>query len=296
MTTANLTSDELPSSPEFALSVGRDWFERMLHLGARRERLILRAALALAVLLHVAFGGAAASSPYEIRAFAEAVRATTAARLLAMVEIETEPEPEAPPPEPEPEPEPERPEPAPLPSPSEPVAATEQPAVAPAAAEAGAVLTAPADEPLDLTDQGFVSGSGTRFAGGVTATNGTSTTAVRNPGAVAGGVPGGTGTAPSGPPAVSKARSAGLGTGADWRNCPFPPEAEGEDSAVVRLVVIVGSDGRPKSVTVVDDPGYGFGRAAKRCAMEKMYEPPLDAAGSPISGPTAPFRVRFTRN
>lgn len=279
-----------------AESAGPDIFERMRRLGSRTPGRVIAGGAFLALLLHAAAGAGVALAPYEIGEFADEIRAVTAARLQALVEIETEEEPPPPPPEPEAGAEP----PAPEPEAAPPVVSEKAPAepaapAAPAAAEAGAVLTAPADEPLDLTDQGFVSGTGTRFAGGVTAANGTSTTAVKNPGAVSGGVPGGTGTAPSGPPVASKARPAGLSASADWRNCPFPSEAEGENSAVVRLVVVVGSDGRPKSVTVVDDPGFGFGRSAKRCAMEKMYEPPLDAAGNPIAGATPPFKVRFTR-
>src|SRR5690606_27746009 len=94
---------------------------------------------------------------------------------------------------------------------------------APAAAQAAAVLTAPEDAPLDLTDQGIVSGPNDRTPGGSTARDGTATTVVRKQTAIATGVPGGRGTGPAAPPAptVDKSQPAGLILGDDWSNCPF---------------------------------------------------------------------------
>src|SRR5690606_27963066 len=146
------------------------------------------------------------------------------------------------------------------------------------AAEAGKVLTSEPDpnEPLDLTDQGFLSGSGTRFAGGVTAPDGTSDKAVRNRNARANGVPAGTGTAPAAPIAREPARDlsapAKPSVSGGW-NCPFPPESNVEqvNFARVTMVVVVDTNGRAKSATVLSDPGYGFGRAARTCAMSKQY-------------------------
>jgi protein TonB len=82
-----------------------------------------------------------------------------------------------------------------------------------------------------------------------------------------------------------------------WDDCGFPPEADVEqiDFKRVTLLVTVGTDGRARSVTVVNDPGYGFGRLARQCAMRKRYVPGLDSAGRPVTMTTAPFIVRFTR-
>ncbi len=143
-----------------------------------------------------------------------------------------------------------------------------------AAAEAGKVLTQEPDpeEPLDLTSNTFVSGPGDRFAGGTTASNGTSKTAVKDPRATGTGKGTGSGT---------KAGATGGGTGGgagdqtrasspvsrNW-NCGFPPEADFDqvDYATVMISVTVGPDGRAKSVNVLSDPGHGFGRLAKSCA------------------------------
>jgi len=289
-----MTTAQISSTPEIGSSDGSpDLFERVVGLGSKHEKPILSATLGLAVLLHVAFGGAAALRSIEVGAFAAQVRAAAALRFQQLIEIETV----EPPPEPPPAPEPPPPEPETLPPvEAPPEAVTDAPAPAPAAAEAAAVLTAPDDAPLNLTDQGFISGSGTRFAGGVTAANGTSSTAVRTPGAIANGVPNAVGTTP-GTAAASRARGAGLLRGSGGWDAPFPPEADAEqiNQATVRLVVVVGRDGRPKSATVVDDPGYGFGRQAKRHAMTQMFEPALDSNGNPIEAATPPFKVRFQR-
>jgi periplasmic protein TonB len=54
-------------------------------------------------------------------------------------------------------------------------------------------------------------------------------------------------------------------------------------------------DGTPLSVNVVNDPGHGFGRAARMCALTRRFTPALDRTGQPIAGATPPFVVRFTR-
>jgi protein TonB len=153
------------------------------------------------------------------------------------------------------------------------------------------------DEPIDLTGNTFVQGNADMYAGGFTTSNGTSATAVR---ALASptGVPGGTG-APQSPPAaqkVDRSHRASLGGGSDW-NCPFPPEADTAqvDEAYVTLQVDVRPDGNPSAVRVMSDPGNGFGREARRCALGKRFSPELDVDGNPIAGTTKPFRVHFSR-
>src|SRR5690606_38821441 len=149
-------------------------------------------------------------------------------------------------------------------------------------------------------DMGFVTGTGDRYAGGVTASTGTSKTAVRNTNARADGKIGGTGTGPARPPApppVDRSRSP-RPESMSWESCGFPAEAEMEqiDHAVATIVATVGSDGVAKSVTVVSDPGFGFGRLAKSCAMRRRWIPGLDAHGRPVTKTSPPVRIRFSRN
>jgi protein TonB len=44
----------------------------------------------------------------------------------------------------------------------------------------------------------------------------------------------------------------------------------------------------------VRDPGTGFGREARRCALRKRWSPALDRAGRPTAG-AAVVNVRFVR-
>jgi outer membrane biosynthesis protein TonB len=96
-------------------------------------------------------------------------------------------------------------------------------------------------------------------------------------------------TAPEGP------RPAGLAQSAAWR-CPFPPESDAAkvDRAVVSLRVTVERDGTASDVAIVEDSGYGFGRAARECALAAHYSPALDQQGVPIRSSTV-VNVRFAR-
>jgi protein TonB len=275
-------------------------FEAMGSGASVRERQADFGALILAFALHFGGGAEAATSLYDLSAFSSLVKSTVDERLEASVEIEQEDVPEKP--EPEPEPEVEEPvEPEAPPAPESEVAAP--PEAAPAAAEAGKLLTSEPepDEPLDLTGEGFISGTGTRFSGGVTTADGTSDKAVRNLAARGDGVPGAQGKTEgakgTAPPAVDKSRPAGLQLGDSWNTCGFPPEADAEqiNQARVQLVVVVGTDGRPTSVSVLNDPGFGFGRMARNCAMRKSFVPGLDKLGNPTARATRPFWVSFVR-
>lgn len=165
-------------------------------------------------------------------------------------------------------------------------------APAPAAAQAGKVLTAEPspDEPIDLTGDAFVQGNADYYAGGITASKGTSTEAVRNPAARPDGVVGGTGTAP----AVDRSRAAGT-VEKNW-DCPFPAEAELEqiNYQQVRVAVTVSAQGKATDVKVIGDTSFGFGRAAQRCALGKTFIPALDRGGNPITT-TIPIVVTFVR-
>jgi len=273
-----------------------DPMSRVLATG---PRLPVALTVAIAIFLHVGIAGAATAAALfdEIFAWHKGVRDFVEYR-LSQYEVDIVKEPPPPPEEPKPEPTPE-PEPEPVkPAPRE----TPPPEAPPQPAQAGKVLTAdptPNEGPVDLTDS-FVTGSGSTYAGGTTSSDGTSKAPVYNPLANPNGVPGGTGTGTAPPVKVrteDKSRVPGLLGSADWADCPFPGEADAEqiDRAFVTLQVKVKPDGSPESVRVVEDPGHGFAREAKRCAMRKKYANGLDPDGNAIGGMTNPFRVRFER-
>jgi protein TonB len=220
------------------------------------------------------------------------------------VETETkkaEPEKEEPPPPPEPPPpEPELPEPkAPEPQPDDPYK-EEPPPAAPLPAAAPDLQTAKDDgqdpeEFYNVVDND--GGKGAMY--GQVATNGQGDKPVTDPRARPDGKPGGTGTAAAAappPPTVDKSKPPALVGSTSW-NCPFPPEAdaEGKDNAVATIVVTVRPDGTPQSVSVLADPGAGFGRAARMCALGKRFQPGLDKDGNATTAQTPPIRVRFAR-
>jgi protein TonB len=217
-----------------------------------------------------------------------------------MVEVElpaTPPEPkveEPPPPPPEPEEKPRAAEPPPRvrehKAEPEPAKAPTQDTPPPEAAAAAQVLTQDAPEVADFAES-IVVGDGAVHAGGTTEAGGTATRAVRNESARAGGVPGGTGHDVT----ADLSRQPQLAGGFDW-NCPFPEEAdeEGLDSGDVTLRVEVGADGAVIDVQVRGDPGYGFGREARRCALRKRWVAGLDRAGRAARS-VAQVRVKFER-
>lgn len=161
----------------------------------------------------------------------------------------------------------------------------------PAAAQAGKVLAAEPTPKAPAPPETIQTGQAQTFAGGTTASDGTATHAVTDPNARAGGVEGGTGTDPHG----DLSRAPALAGGASW-DCPFPPEAddEGIDHAVVTLQVEVGPDGRATAAEAKKDPGSGFGREARRCALRQRWSPGLDRAGQPYAA-SALVNVRFDR-
>ena len=202
-----------------------------------------------------------------------------------------------PPPEPEPEPEPELEAPPPPPPPKaapkvikapKPAPAPPKEAPPPAAAESSKLLAA--DAPVDFGDT-FVMGNAAQHAGGVSANDGTSKVAVHDKNAQANGVVGGTGKKP----VVDLTRAPALASGLNW-DCPFPVEADdaGIDSAVVGLRVVVAADGKVREAKAMADPGHGFAREARRCALSKRWAPGLNRTGQPIAA-VALINVRFQR-
>lgn len=205
-----------------------------------------------------------------------------------IIEIETLPPKPAPPAPPEPA---EAPTSEPASRPAK--AARRAPASPPPSpARAGRTISAPADANA-VADFTMVQGAGDAYAGGVTSAAGTSRSPVQGAAADAGSA------------ASTPARAAVGGPGdrsqppkpegSDW-DCSslFPADATA-NAAHVLLAVRVGPDGRARSVSVLADPGQGFGAAARACAMRQRYRPALDRVGGPVAAQTAPFRVRFTR-
>jgi protein TonB len=183
--------------------------------------------------------------------------------------------------------------PAPAPSPiSKPIQHSAKPPMTeapPAAAQAGEVLKA-SDDVVDFGEH-FVEGNGPGYVGGVTDANGTSTQAQRDVSARGNGPPPIVVAAPE----VDRSRHAQLAGGSAW-DCPFPVEADdaGIDNAVVALRIEVAADGHVLSAIATRDPGHGFGREARRCALSKHWSAGLDRAGQPISSTTV-VNVRFDR-
>jgi protein TonB len=271
-----------------------DPFGPVLSLGEHAVKVGAVIGLLGALILHGAAGVRAAANLYDVENFSVAVAQYVKSNLQMQIDIDTTPPPPPPPQEtPPPEPEPEK-----APPPPPPRAANEPPPPPPAPAEAGKVLTADPDPdaPVDLTGDGFVTGNG-EFRGGMTSASGTAKTAVRDLKARPGGAPTGTGTAPAPAKAAEEELSrpaAPLGT--SWNDCGFPAEAQldGVELGIVTLAVTVNPDGRAKSVTILSDPGSGFGNHAKQCAMRRAFQPALDKSGHAIVSSTGPIRVRFT--
>lgn len=160
-------------------------------------------------------------------------------------------------------------------------------------AQAATVVMAPDDspDPVDLT--GFVVGTATSFAGGTTASTGTSTRAVI---ASAADTAGEKGPAKKDDAiAVDRSRPPAVVGDLNW-NCPFPLEADSEriDSAVVVIRVTVDAADRVTDVDVLQNPSHGFAEAARRCALNKSWRAARNREGLPVAG-SVTVRVRFIR-
>ena len=156
----------------------------------------------------------------------------------------------------------------------------------PAAPAQAGQLAAASLEPADFTGTAFVVG-GSSYAGGTTNSHGTSKTPARGIGA-----PGGTG---DGAGARSQARPVSRDQEA-W-SCRWPAEADAQqvNEQTVVLRATVRADGRAERVEVLANPGYGFGGAARLCALATRFEPARDPAGQPVTSLSPPIRVHFFR-
>jgi protein TonB len=273
----------------------------VLELG-RNARTVVAVALAVALSMHGMAAARAAAIPIELMRWSQAIGRGVHIRIMETYEVDLlKPEPLPPPPAVPPPPPPKEEEP-PKEAPRilvKEAKLNEPPPPSAAAAKASAILTQAPDpnEPVDLTNS-FVTGNADTYAGGVTQATGTSNSAVYGVHNVApGGVPGGTGRAAGVPGnGPDRSRPASLAGSKDWR-CDFPPEADVDqiDQAFVVVQVSTRSDGQPERVSVLSDPGHGFARAARVCAMKEHYEPALDREGNPIPGSTKSIRIRFER-
>jgi periplasmic protein TonB len=283
------------SSVRGAFPRRRDPMQAVLGLGRNAQSMVVVCLLA-ALFLHGTAAARAAIVPLELMQWSQAIGREIHVRITETYDIDIlKPDPPPPPP---PEPEPAKEEPKEVVKAPKEEKLNEPPPPAAAAAQAAAVLTQAPDpnEPVDLTNS-FVAGNADTYAGGVTQSTGTSTTAVRALHVAPGGAPGGTGKvagpAGNGP---DKSRAASLSGSKDWK-CDFPAEADVDqiDQAFVIVQVATGADGSPQGVTIRQDPGHGFARAARTCAMKERYDPALDREGNPIAGSTKSIRIRFER-
>jgi protein TonB len=162
-----------------------------------------------------------------------------------------------------------------------------------APAQAGKTLTAPGDDgPADFT---LVQGEGT-YAGGITARDGSSTQAVHGAVGPSSEIAE-TAASHDAPhaPAVDRSRPASPQGGSFSCSHLFPTGFDIPDEAAVRIVVRVRADGSAERVSVLNDPGHGFGAAAISCAMSQRYQPALDSQGLNTASNTPPFVIRFRR-
>ncbi len=266
---------------------GHDPLANVLSMGPKIPVAVI---IALAIMLHggVAAGATAAALFSDMWKWHRGMREALLAKLDQTYDIdvakpqELPPEPPKPIEEAKPEPKPQDNTPPPQP------------------AQAGKILAADPTpgETVDMRDS-FTQGDAVDFTGGLTSSTGKSTVPVYNVAATNTGTPNGTGTAPAPPPPKKedKSRAAKLSGSTDWGDCPFPPEADADqmDDAYVTIQVKVKPDGSAENVSVIADPGHGFGRAARSCAMRKRYTNALDVDGQPIGGTTNQFRVHFQR-
>ena len=135
--------------------------------------------------------------------------------------------------------------------------------------------------PVDFS---IVQGAADKYVGGTTSAVGTSDVPVRGP------------TTPDATVTSRRAAVAASPAGSEW-DCSalYPADPNAPDSAAVMVQVRTDAAGRPRTVTILRDPGHGFGPAARACAMRQTYQPARDADDHEVPGETRPFLVRFHR-
>jgi protein TonB len=143
-------------------------------------------------------------------------------------------------------------------------------------------------EPADFTGTAFIVGSGTSYAGGATTSSGTNRKAALGPVSP---------EAPKSAPTSVRSRAHQVSLDQSAWNCPWPAEADAEhvNEQTVVLQASVRADGRADKVGILSDPGFGFGTAARLCALRTRFEPARDRDGQPITAESPPIRVHFFR-
>jgi protein TonB len=150
-----------------------------------------------------------------------------------------------------------------------------------------AQLAAATPAQADFTGLSFVVGSGATYAGGTTTARGTNRAPVDGP----------VGPNAAGPGVTARNRSRSVSLDEAAWSCPWPAEADAQqvNEQTVVLRVAVRPDGRAERVDVLSDPGFGFGSAARSCALATRFEPARDPSGQPIAANSPPIRVHFFR-
>jgi protein TonB len=162
---------------------------------------------------------------------------------------------------------------------------------APGPAKAQALAgQAPAEAPVDFADLAFVTGTSATAGFGRVSGSGT-----REGGEGRNGKAGQDGIETSDGKGAALARAVTLSEDA-W-DCPWPSSADEHerDEAEVDLSVEVNPDGRVAHVRILRDPGFGFGAAARACALHTPFAPALDHRGQPVIAWSPTIRVIFRR-
>lgn len=251
----------------------------------RRSRASLRVlAFISAIALHVGLFFLAQLSGPSLETWSARVAAMVHHDLSAHAPTSIETLPPPPPAAAEPPPPPAA---APAAPTAPPRVSTKPPPAAPARA-AKIVAAENTNGPVDLTDNTFVTGTASAYAGGATTKQGTSDHAVSR------------GDIDSPPateaqPSTSAAQPVSL-TGGQW-HCPWPTAALAQDLYEQAVIVraLVQADGTVERASVVSDPGYGFGAAAVACTLRTRLNPARNARGEALRALSPPIRVRFTR-
>lgn len=272
---------------------GRDPYEHLLD-GGRNATLVAMCALLGALLLHGAAAARTALIDPVLLDWSRRTGEVIEKRLSAAIDVSFNKEPPPPPPPAEETKEEEKPTedtPPPVVKQDNPYDDVKPTQAANPAAEAGQILGN--NDEVDFTGDAFITGSGAAYAGGSTSSYGTNTKPVRTNANGSGNGP--ADAPPRVQPGPDRSRPISLSGSSDWK-CPWPAEADAEqiDEAYVTIEVSVGPDGHAQRVTVLQDPGYGFAREAKSCAMRQSYNPALDHDGRPIAA-SKKYRVRFER-
>ena len=168
--------------------------------------------------------------------------------------------------------------------------------------EAAADAVAQAGKALTREDEGgddaIASGDSNDAMYGLVAGAGTGNAPSKNPRAKVGGKAGGHGTSTREGAVIEPDLTRGAhAPSVITDECPFPVEADLAriDHAVVTLQVTVKADGHAGAITVLDDPGHGFGRAAIYCVKQLLFSAARNKQGTFIEAAAPPTRIRFTR-